>query len=214
MRKPKRFFPIRQVGLQIDTTRWEKLRVAQAQGVIRLTPSAPPVTGGALAQIANSFVTNLFQPLLLFFFMGFAIPLLRIPFEYPKALYESLTIYLLIAIGWHGGELMAELPSSQLAIAGGLVVVGMATNGFIGLAATAILGWITPMRKIDAVTVGAYYGFRLSGDFRDLPGDSRIHGYPSRQLHAGYVGRYGDSRLPSRPAPRSPFAASKNGSVG
>ena len=161
----KKIFPIRQVGLQIDTTRWEKLRVAQAQGVIRLTPSAPPVTGGALAQIANSFVTNLFQPLLLFFFMGFAIPLLRIPFEYPKALYESLTIYLLIAIGWHGGELMAELPSSQLAIAGGLVVVGMATNGFIGLAATAILGWITPMRKIDAVTVGAYYGSDSAGTF-------------------------------------------------
>lgn len=160
-----KIFPIRSIGLQIDSTRWEKLRVAQAQGVIRVTPSPPPVEGGALAQIASSFVTNLFQPLLLFFFMGFAIPLLRVPFEYPKALYQSLTMYLLIAIGWHGGELMAELPRSQLAIAGGLVVIGMATNGLIGVAATIILRGITPMRKIDAVTVGAYYGSDSAGTF-------------------------------------------------
>ncbi|PQO42871.1 sodium-dependent bicarbonate transport family permease [Blastopirellula marina] len=118
-----------------------------------------------LSEIASNFVSNLFQPLLLFFFMGFAIPLLRVPFEFPKALYQSLTIYLLVAIGWHGGELMAELPSSELAVAGGLAAVGFIVNGIIGVSATWLLRVFTPMRRIDAVTVGSYYGSDSAGTF-------------------------------------------------
>ncbi|WP_199590199.1 sodium-dependent bicarbonate transport family permease [Bremerella cremea] len=158
-------FPTRIVGLVVKGGEVEKIRLADAQGVLRISEHVHKATGGMLGEIANNFVSNLFQPLLLFFFMGFAIPLLRVPFEFPKALYQSLTIYLLVAIGWHGGELMAELPSSELAVAGGLAAVGFIVNGTIGLSATWILRAFTPMRRIDAVTVGSYYGSDSAGTF-------------------------------------------------
>jgi hypothetical protein len=153
------------VGLAVSGGQLEQLRMADAQGVLRLRPAAVVSTGSPLRDIARNFVSNLFQPLLLFFFMGFAVPLLKVPFEFPKALYQSLVIYLLVAIGWHGGELMAHLPTSELAVAGGLAAVGFVANTLIGLAATGILRVVTPMRRIDAVTVGAYYGSDSAGTF-------------------------------------------------
>lgn len=158
-------FPTRIVGFVVQGGEVEKIRLADAQGVLRVFEHVRKESGGMLGEIANNFVSNLFQPLLLFFFMGFAIPLLRVPFEFPKALYQSLTIYLLVAIGWHGGELMAELPSSELAVAGGLAAVGFIVNGTIGLSATWLLRMFTPMRRIDAVTVGSYYGSDSAGTF-------------------------------------------------
>lgn len=158
-------FPTRSVTFLVNNEQLEKIRLADANGVLRLSPHVDTTSGSRFGQVMNNFVTNLFQPLLLFFFMGFAIPLLRVPFEFPKALYQSLTIYLLVAIGWHGGELMAELPSSELAVAGGLAAVGFIVNGIIGLTATVMLRTFTPMRRIDAVTVGSYYGSDSAGTF-------------------------------------------------
>src|SRR5436189_226156 len=51
---------------------------------------------------------NLFKPLLLFFYAGFLIPLLGVSFEFPQVIYQGLTIYLLLSIGWRGGEELAE----------------------------------------------------------------------------------------------------------
>src|SRR5262245_12523717 len=57
-----------------------------------------------LAEFWHNFRHNLFKPLLLFFYLGFLVPILRVHFEFPYVMYQALTIYLLIAIGWHGGE--------------------------------------------------------------------------------------------------------------
>ena len=157
--------PSQSVGLLVNGPQLETLRVADAQGILRLVPHHNAQQLGMLGNILHSFTTNLFQPLLLFFFLGFAVPLLRVPLEFPKPLYQSLTIYLLLAIGWHGGELMALQSSSELTIAVGLLLVGMVVNGLIGLAATKLLQWFTPMRRIDAITVGAYYGSDSAGTF-------------------------------------------------
>ena len=62
-----------------------------------------------LHEFANNVLHNLFKPLLLFFYMGFLIPILKVPFEFPKVIYQGITIYLLVAIGWHGGEELASL---------------------------------------------------------------------------------------------------------
>lgn len=153
------------VGLLANGPELETLRVAQTQGLLRIAPAHETGEGGMLSNILHSFVTNLFQPLLLFFFLGFAVPLLQVPLEFPKPLYQSLTIYLLLAIGWHGGELMAQQSPSELAVAAGMLVVGMLVNGMIGLSAGKLLQWITPMRRIDTVTVGAYYGSDSAGTF-------------------------------------------------
>ena len=61
-----------------------------------------------LHEFWDNFRHNLFKPLLLFFYMGFLIPILRVKFEFPYVMYQALTIFLLIAIGWHGGEELAR----------------------------------------------------------------------------------------------------------
>ena len=37
------------------------------------------------------------------------VPILRVKFEFPYVMYQGLTIYLLLAIGWHGGEELSNL---------------------------------------------------------------------------------------------------------
>ena len=108
---------------------------------------------------------NLFKPLLLFFYMGFLIPILRVKFEFPKAVYQGLTIYLLLAIGWKGGEELAALGSKTLLQALGFMAVGFVTNTIIGITAYWILRMGTKLRKVDAATVGGYYGSDSAGTF-------------------------------------------------
>lgn len=57
-----------------------------------------------LQEFWHNFTHNLFKPLLLFFYFGFLIPILKVRFEFPYVIYQGLTMYLLLAIGWHGGE--------------------------------------------------------------------------------------------------------------
>jgi hypothetical protein len=118
-----------------------------------------------LEQFLYNVSHNLFKPLLLFFYMGFAIPLLKVPFEFPKILYQGLTMYLLIAIGWHGGEELASLSAVDLQHAGGFMLIGFILNTLIGVAAYSILRMVTKLRKIDAATVGGYYGSDSAGTF-------------------------------------------------
>lgn len=112
-----------------------------------------------------NFTHNLFKPLLLFFYMGFAIPLFRIKFEYPRALYQAITLYLLVAIGWHGGEELAAISSQELLQACGFMALGFVTNTIIGIVAYFVLSRWTALRKIDAATVAGYYGSDSAGTF-------------------------------------------------
>ncbi len=119
-----------------------------------------------LKQAWDNFRKNLFKPLLLFFYMGFSVPLLKVAFEFPHAIYQGLTIYLLAAIGWKGGEELADLSGSELRQALKFIVVGFTTNFFIGIFAYIVLrGFIPRMRKVDAATVSAYYGSDSAGTF-------------------------------------------------
>jgi hypothetical protein len=119
-----------------------------------------------LNEFLTNFQKNLFKPLLLFFYLGFSIPLLKIAFEFPNAVYQGLTIYLLISIGWKGGEELAVLSGGELAQALKFIGVGFCTNTVIGIATYFMLRKFIPrMRKIDAATVSAYYGSDSAGTF-------------------------------------------------
>ena len=111
-----------------------------------------------LHEFLENFQHNLFKPLLLFFYAGFSIPLLGVPFEFPHVIYQGLTMYLLIAIGWHGGEELASLNAAGVQQAVGFMVVGFLLNFMIGYLAYFLLRRATKLRKIDAATVGGYYG--------------------------------------------------------
>ena len=117
-----------------------------------------------------NFTHNLFKPLLLFFYMGFLIPILRVELEFPKALYQTLTIYLLVSIGWHGGEELAQLNPDVLGGAIGFMGVGFVLNFFIGILAYVGLSAMTRLRQVDKATVAGYYGSDSAGTFATCVG--------------------------------------------
>src|SRR5262249_29313871 len=101
-----------------------------------------------LLEFWENFRHNLFKPLLLFFYMGFLVPILGVKLDFPHVIYQGLTIFLLLAIGWHGGEELAKLTLSQLGTAGGFMAVGVVTNFFIGITAYLILRAFTKLRRV------------------------------------------------------------------
>lgn len=118
-----------------------------------------------LQEFWHNFTHNLFKPLLLFFYLGFSIPLLGVTFEFPYVIYQGLTMYLLLAIGWHGGEELASLSAGSLQQALGFMLIGFVTNFCIGVMAYFILRHFARLRKIDAATVAGYYGSDSAGTF-------------------------------------------------
>ena len=47
-----------------------------------------------LLEFWENFRHNLFKPLLLFFYLGFLIPILKVQFEFPYVVYQGVTMYL------------------------------------------------------------------------------------------------------------------------
>jgi hypothetical protein len=118
-----------------------------------------------LFEFWHNFTHNLFKPLLLFFYMGFLIPVLKVQFEFPYVLYQGLTLYLLLAIGWRGGEELATIDASSIGSVLGFIVLGFFTNLIIGFVAYGLLTRMTKMRRIDQATVAGYYGSDSAGTF-------------------------------------------------
>jgi uncharacterized protein len=119
-----------------------------------------------LQEFWHNFRHNLFKPLLLFFYLGFLVPILNVEFEFPYVIYQALTIYLLLAIGWHGGEELAKLDVSSVKSIVGFMGVGFVTNLIVGVAAYIALKVACPrMRRVDQATVAGYYGSDSAGTF-------------------------------------------------
>ncbi|AGA25502.1 putative permease [Singulisphaera acidiphila DSM 18658] len=120
---------------------------------------------GILGEFWYNFRHNLFKPLLLFFYLGFLVPILKVKFEFPYVIYQGLTIYLLLAIGWHGGEELAAMDPKLFGSVFGFMTVGFMTNFVIGVLAYLTLNAFTNMRKVDKATVAGYYGSDSAGTF-------------------------------------------------
>lgn len=118
-----------------------------------------------LQEFWHNFTHNLFKPLLLFFYFGFLIPILRVRFEFPYVIYQGLTMYLLLAIGWHGGEELAQISASSVGVIVGFMVLGFALNFAIGGLAYLLLNLLSSMRRVDRATVAGYYGSDSAGTF-------------------------------------------------
>src|ERR1700744_6289060 len=109
-----------------------------------------------LQEFWNNFTHNLFKPLLLFFYFGFLIPILKVRFEFPYVIYQGLTMYLLLAIGWHGGETLAKIGAGSVWVILGFMALGFLLNFLIGGIAYFLLSWLTNLRKVDRATVAGY----------------------------------------------------------
>ncbi len=137
---------------------------------LEIYDSTPKVRGPLLQEFWHNFSHNLFKPLLLFFYLGFLVPILKVEFEFPYVIYQGLTIYLLLAIGWHGGEELAKIDPSTIKNVVGFMLLGFVLNGFIGILSYVLLTVMTPMRRVDKATVAGYYGSDSAGTFATCVG--------------------------------------------
>jgi uncharacterized protein len=145
----------------MDSLTASKVTVAESSVAAAEQEEARSIVG----EFWYNFRHNLFKPLLLFFYLGFLVPILRVHFEFPYVMYQALTIYLLIAIGWHGGEELAHLEAGSVRSIFGFMLLGFLTNLLIGVLAYTILRATTRMRRIDQATVAGYYGSDSAGTF-------------------------------------------------
>src|SRR5271170_4574378 len=118
-----------------------------------------------LHEFLQNFLHNLFKPLLLFFYFGFLLRILKVDFEFPYVIYQGLTMYLLVAIGWHGGEELAEIKASSIGQIVGFLATGFLLNFVIGVLAYLLLSRMTALRRVDKATVAGYYGSDSAGTF-------------------------------------------------
>jgi uncharacterized protein len=113
----------------------------------------------------DNFTHNLFKPLLLFFYFGFLIPILKVRFEFPHVIYQALTMYLLVAIGWRGGEQLAAIKPAHIGAIAGFMVLGFASNFAIGAVTYVALSWLSAVRRVDRAMVAGYYSSDSAGTF-------------------------------------------------
>lgn len=123
-----------------------------------------------LHELWQNFAHNLFKPLLLFFYLGFLMAVLRVRFEFPAVIYQGLTMYLLLAIGWRGGEALAQVDPWQIDNIAEFVAAGFVWNFVNGAVAYFLLNRMTTMRRVDKATVASYYASDGAGSFATAMG--------------------------------------------
>ena len=102
------------------------------------------------------------DPIILFFILGAAAGLLRSELRLPTAIYEFVSIVLLLAIGLKGGVELAKQPFGPL-LPQMAAVVGM---GFVlTLLAFPVLRYLGRFKRADAASIAAHYGSVSVGTF-------------------------------------------------
>jgi len=95
------------------------------------------------------------DPVVLFFLLGLAARLARSDLRVPEPLYETLSLYLLLAIGLKGGVELAKHPLAALAPqVAGVLALGVVTP----LLAFAALRTLGRLARPDAASIAGHYG--------------------------------------------------------
>lgn len=101
------------------------------------------------------------DPVVLFFIFGLVAGLVKSELKLPPALYETLSIVLLLAIGLHGGVELAEQASPAL-LGQSLLVLGLGIClPLLAFPALRLLGF----SRVDSASVAAHYGSVSAGTF-------------------------------------------------
>ncbi|HNQ49686.1 sodium-dependent bicarbonate transport family permease [Hydrogenophilus thermoluteolus] len=96
-----------------------------------------------------------FDPVPLFFVLGFLARLARSDLKIPGQLYEALSIYLLLAIGLKGGVELAKEPFFEVAPKAGITIL---LGVLIPLVAFPILTRLGRLPRPDAASIAGHYG--------------------------------------------------------
>ena len=90
-----------------------------------------------------------------FFLLGIVAALVRTDIQFPKALYQSLILYLLLAIGLKGGVALAEHASWEI-LGQSLFVILLGL--LLPLVAFPVLYHLGGLERYDAASIAAHYG--------------------------------------------------------
>lgn len=95
------------------------------------------------------------DPVVLFFVLGVLARLLKSDLRLPEAMYEGLSIFLLLAIGLKGGVELAQHPLGPLLpkVAGVLLL-----GAGLPLLAFPILRYVGSLNRFDSASIAAHYG--------------------------------------------------------
>lgn len=100
-------------------------------------------------------IQNLLSPVVLAFLLGATARWVKSDLEIPDAIYQVLSIYLLLAIGLKGGVAISESSIAELAWPlTATLVLGVVTP----LSAYALLKWFGRISRVDAAATAAHYG--------------------------------------------------------
>ncbi len=119
-------------------------------------------------------VDNLTSPMVLAFALGALAAAFRSDLAFPKGLTDGLSAYLLLAIGWKGGQALAEASLGEIWLPAVVTLVLGVTTPFVAFAALRTLRF----ERIDAAAIAAHYGsvsavtFAAGLTFLDARGDS------------------------------------------
>lgn len=119
-------------------------------------------------------VDNLTSPMVLAFALGALAAALRSDLAFPKGLTDGLSAYLLLAIGWKGGQALAEASLDEIWLPATFTLALGVTTPFVAFAALRALRF----GRIDAAAIAAHYGsvsavtFAAGLTFLEARGDS------------------------------------------
>ena len=103
----------------------------------------------------DALAANLFSPMVLAFALGALATLVKSDLKVPDALYDSLAIYLLLAIGLKGGVALSEARLSEVALP---AIVTLALGAATPVWCFAILRKLGGLDRVNAAAIAAHYG--------------------------------------------------------
>jgi hypothetical protein len=104
---------------------------------------------------ADILLANLLSPVILAFVLGIFASLVKSDLEFPRPLYDALSIYLLLAIGLKGGVELSATPFSEFALpALATLALGLLTP----ITAYNILRRLGRMDRVNSAALAAHYG--------------------------------------------------------
>jgi len=129
-------------------------------------------------------VHNLISPIVLCFVLGLVARWVKSDFELPDAVYQSLSIYLLLAIGLKGGAAVSKTPLNELFLP---AIVTLMLGVLTPLSAYFLMRKIGRLGQIDAAATAAHYGSVSAVTFLAAVEAARVGGFQPEGYLAALV---------------------------
>lgn len=124
------------------------------------------------------------DPIILFFILGVTAGLLKSELRLPPAVYDFVSIMLLLAIGLKGGIELAKQPFLEILPQ----MVAVVVMGFLlPLVAFPLLRYIGRLERADAASIAAHYGSVSVGTFAVAVAYLASHDIPAEEYMALFV---------------------------